>query len=114
MATIREKGEQWHAQVRRTGWPPITATLSTRKQAEMWARDVESQIDRGILLDRSAAERTTLRETIEIYMRDVTAKRPGAASRIAETARLKRFMRDESKHALIPTAVSRCFRTEGS
>jgi hypothetical protein len=31
MATIRQKGpEQWHAQVRRTGWPPITETKRTR------------------------------------------------------------------------------------
>jgi integrase len=97
MATIREKEQQWHAQVRRTGWPPITATLRTRKEAEMWARDVESQMDRGVFVDRSAAERATLGETIDVYMRDVTAKRPGAASRFAETARLKRFMRDEPK-----------------
>ena len=98
MATIREKEhEQWHAQVRRTGWPPITATLRTRKEAEMWARDVESQIDRGIFVNRSAGERTTLRETIERYIKEVTAKRPGEASRIAETSRLERFMRDEPK-----------------
>ena len=61
MATIRQKGlEQWHAQVRRTGWPPVTETLRTRKEAEAWARDVESQMDRGIFVDRSAGERTTL------------------------------------------------------
>ena len=35
MATIRQKGlEQWHAQVRRTGWPPVTETLRTRKDAK--------------------------------------------------------------------------------
>ncbi|MDO8874489.1 MAG: site-specific integrase [Pseudolabrys sp.] len=98
MATIRQKGpEQWHAQVRRTGWPPITETLRTRKDAETWARDVESQMDRGIFVDRSAAERTTFGERIEIYKKEVTAKRPGAASRAAETSRLNRFMRDEPK-----------------
>ena len=53
MATIRQKGpEQWHAQVRRTGWPPVTETLRTRKDAEAWARNVESQMDRGIFVDR--------------------------------------------------------------
>jgi hypothetical protein len=98
MATIRQKGpEQWHAQVRRTGWPPITETLRTRKDAETWARDVESQMDRGIFVDRSAAERTTFGERLEIYKKEVTAKRPGAASRAAETSRLNRFMRDEPK-----------------
>jgi hypothetical protein len=98
MATIRQKGpEQWHAQVRRTGWPPITETLRTRKDAEAWARDVESQMDRGIFIDRSAGERTTFGETIKTYIKEVTEKRPGEASRAAEKSRLERFMRDEPK-----------------
>ena len=98
MATIRQKGpEQWHAQVRRTGWPPVTDTLRTRKDAETWARDVESQMDRGIFVDRSAAERTTFGETIKTYIKEVTEKRPGEASRAAEKSRLERFMRDEPK-----------------
>ena len=78
MATIRQKGlEQWHAQVRRTGWPPVTETLRTRKEAEAWARDVELQMDRGIFVDRSAGERTTFGETIKTYIKEVTEKRPG-------------------------------------
>ena len=98
MATIRQKGpEQWHAQVRRTGWPPVTETLRTRKDAETWARDVESQMDRGIFVDRSAAERTPFGEIIKTYIKEVTEKRPGEASRAAKKSRLERFMRDEPK-----------------
>ena len=96
MATIRQKGPgQWHAQVRRTGWPPKTKTLPTKRDAEEWARDVESRIDRGLFVDRSAGERELFRESIHIYIRDVTNKRPGEISRISEKARLERFMRDE-------------------
>ena len=98
MATIRQKGpEQWHAQIRRTGWPPVSKTLRTLKDAEMWARGVESNMDRGIFVDRSAAERTTFGETIKSYIKEVTEKRPGEASRAAEKSRLERFMRDEPK-----------------
>jgi hypothetical protein len=58
MATIRQKGpEQWHAQVRRTDWPPVTETLRTRKDAETWARDGEAS---------RAAEKSRL----ERFMRD--------------------------------------------
>lgn len=103
MATIRQKGPaQWHAQVRRTGWPPITETLRTRKDAETWARDVESQMDRGVFVDRSEAERTTFGERIEVYKREVTSKRPGEASRAAESSRLDRFMRDNRSCAPMP------------
>jgi integrase len=98
MATIRQKGpEQWHAQVRRTGWPAVTETLSTRQKAEVWTRDVESQMDRGIFVDRSAGERTTFGETIKTYIKEVTEKRPGEALRASEKSRLERFMRDEPK-----------------
>ena len=98
MATIREKGPgQWHAQVRRMGWPVITETKRTRKDAETWARDVESQMDRGVFVDRSPGERTTFGETIKTYIKAVTEKRPGETSRAAEKSRLERFMRDEPK-----------------
>ena len=74
-----------------------TETLRTRKDAEAWARDVESQMDRGIFVDRSAGERTTFGETIKTYIKEVTEKRPGEASCAAEKSRLERFMRDEPK-----------------
>ena len=107
MATIREKEKgQWHAQVRRTGWPPVTDTLRTGKKAEEWARDVESKMDRGVFVDRSAAERTPFGETIKTYIKEVTEKRPGEASRAAEKSRLERFMRDEPKLPDEPTAAA--------
>jgi hypothetical protein len=85
VATIRNKGpEQWHAQVRRAGWPVATRTLRTRKEAETWARDVESQMDRGIFVDRSESE----------------------ASRASEKSRLERFMRDEPKLCAYANMVS--------
>jgi len=88
MATIRQKGpKQWHAQVRRTGWPPTTETKRTRNLAEIWARNVESQMDSGIFVDRSAAKRTTFGDIIKTYIKEVTEKRPGEASRAAEKSR---------------------------
>ncbi|MGX1740110.1 hypothetical protein ACWIEX_01005 [Bosea sp. NPDC055353] len=96
MATIREKGPaQWHVQVRRKGWPTKSKTLRTKKEAEIWARDVENSRDRGIFVDRSPSERETLKEVLERYMHEVTDKRRGKASRDAERARIERFVRDE-------------------
>jgi hypothetical protein len=83
--------------------PPITAMPRAREPTAIWARDVEPQIDRRIFVDHSTGEPTTIRVTTEICVRDVTVKRPDAAWRITETARLQPFMRDEPKlcaHAL--------------
>ncbi len=96
MATVREKGPyQWQVQIRRKGWPHQTATFRTKKEAQAWARKTESEMDRGLFVDQSGGRRTTLAELIELYLREVTANRPGADSRIAETNRLKRFLREE-------------------
>lgn len=96
MATIREKGPgQWAVQVRRKGWPTKSKTLRTKKEAEIWARDVENAMDRGIFVDRSPSERETLKQLIETYLVEVTDQRLGEESRAAERARLERFMRDE-------------------
>jgi integrase len=96
MATIREKGAyQWHVQVRRRGWPTQSKTLRTRKEAEAWAREVETQMDKAVFVDRTPAERTTFREVLERYLVEVTDKRPGEASRKGERARIERFIREE-------------------
>jgi hypothetical protein len=61
MASIRQKGPyQWHVQVRRKGWPHQTATIRTRKDAEAWARKIESEMDRGQFVDQSTGRQTTL------------------------------------------------------
>ena len=105
MATIREKGPyQWQVQIRRKGWPYQNATFRTKKDAEAWARKAESDMDRALFVDQSAGRQTTLRDLIELYLKDVTANRPSELSRIAEAHRLKRFMRTEralSAHAAV-------------
>lgn len=80
MATIRKRGElQWQAIVKRKGHPLTSRTFETRRDAEAWARGVESEIDRGIFVSRAEAENTTLREAIERYLVEVTPTKKGAS-----------------------------------
>ncbi len=105
MATIRQKGAgQWHVQVRKKGFPPQTKTCRTEQEAIAWATVTEADMIRGVHVDRSPAERETLGDIIDRYIKDVTLKRPGKTSRIAEEARLRRFLRDEK--ALCSYAVA--------
>jgi integrase len=97
MATIRQKApHQWHVQIRRRGWPTQTRTFRTKKDAEFWARDIESGMDKGRFMDRSPADRTTLADLLRRYRADVSELRPGIESRKAECARIARLLRDES------------------
>lgn len=78
MATIRKRGElQWQAIVKRRGHPLISKTWNTRKEAEAWARQVESEMDRGVFVSRAESERVTLTEIIERYREDELPKKRG-------------------------------------
>lgn len=71
MATFdqRESG-YWQAKVRRKGWPVQSKTFRTKAEAETWARAVESEMDRGAFISRSAAESTTVAALAKDYTSD--------------------------------------------
>ena len=78
MATIRKRGElQWQAIVKRKGFPGQSKTWNTRKEAEAWARQIESEMDRGVFVSRVESERVTLSEIIERYREDELPKKRG-------------------------------------
>jgi integrase len=69
MATIRKRGAyQWEVRIRRKGYPITCKTFENRASAEAWAREIESEMDRGIYVSRSEAESTTLAEALDRYM----------------------------------------------
>jgi integrase len=87
MATIRQRSTgSWQAQVRRRGIVPVSKTFATKADAERWSRLVESEIDRGVFVDRSEAERTSFATLIDRYAAHVT---PAKRSARQEALRLK-------------------------
>lgn len=79
MATIRKKGDlQWHVQVRKKGFPTATKTFETRAEAEAWAAVIESEMVRGVFVDRSEAEATTLYSALDRYKREISAEKKSA------------------------------------
>ncbi len=71
MAYIRKRGAlQWEARIRKKGIPPVSKTFETKAEAEKWAREIESEMDRGIYVSRSEAERTTLKEALDRYIEE--------------------------------------------
>ncbi|HCE6497185.1 TPA: tyrosine-type recombinase/integrase [Pseudomonas aeruginosa] len=79
MASFRKRGDlQWQARINRKGFPAQVKTFSTRAEAEAWARQVESEIDRGVFVSRVEAEATSLSEAFERYEREISALKKGA------------------------------------
>lgn len=90
MASFRYRSNQWQARVRRNGFPDATKSFTTRIEAEKWARSIESEMDKGLYVDVSEAQRNTLRDLIERYIAEVTPSMKGATD---DTIRLRAISR---------------------
>jgi len=78
MATIEKRGQFWRVKVRRAGLRAQTKTFDNRTHAQQWARSVESDLDKGIVVDRRTAQRLSLAEVLERYRREVTPTKRGS------------------------------------
>jgi len=90
VATFEKRGPFWRVKIRRAGLPAQTRTFDNKTKAQQWARNVESDIDKGIVVDRRVAERLSLAEILERYRYEVTPTKRGAAD---EDLRLKAMAR---------------------
>lgn len=102
MATLRKKSPyQWHAQIRRKGWPQRTRTFNTQAEAKIWATMFEREMDAAVFVSRNEAETTTFGEASERYSREITCNR---RSNAAELSRLTALLR----HPLACRALASC------
>ena len=92
MAYISQRGEYWRAEVRRRGYKPVYRTFDTKQQAEKWARRIESEMDAGSFIDRTESERTTLREALERYQREIVPEKRYPQQ---ERQRIKRWLEND-------------------
>lgn len=95
MAYISQRGEYWRAEVRRRGYKPVYRSFDTKQQAQQWARRVESEMDSGAYVDRTEAERTTLREALERYRREIV---PEKRHPYQENRRIQRWIDNPLSH----------------
>lgn len=91
MATIRQRGGYWEARVRRNGWPALSRSFNSKTDARAWATVIESEIERGVFLDRTEAEKNTLGDLLQRYLTEVSSQKKG---RDSERYRLISLQRD--------------------
>ena len=76
MASFRKRGDKWQARVHRQGAAaPIVKTFNTNADAIKWARNVESQLDLGVLAPKQGMPR--LKTVVERYVEEVTPTKKG-------------------------------------
>jgi hypothetical protein len=64
-------------QVRRHGFKPLSKHFKTSAHAKAWSRTIEAEMDRGVFVDRSHAEQTTLADILQRYPDTVTPPERG-------------------------------------
>lgn len=69
---------KWNVRIRRNGHPLITKTFTTHQDATRFVRASESELDRGVFLNRDTAEATTLKQALERYQVEITPSKKGA------------------------------------
>ncbi|CAB3805436.1 Tyrosine recombinase XerC [Paraburkholderia ultramafica] len=89
MATIRQRGKYWEAQIRRRGWPSLSRSFDTKATAEAWARRAESEMDRGVFVDRTEAERNTFDDLLKRYAEEVSPHKKGGAGEILRIRKIR-------------------------
>lgn len=78
MASIRKHYGKWQVHIRKKFAKPIVKSFISKIDAEKYAREIESKIDQGILTTYDEAGKTTLRDLLERYRLEITAKKKGA------------------------------------
>lgn len=102
MASIVKVGKKWRALIRRKGHADQCKTFPVKTQAEAWARQIEADIDRGIVLAEPGT--VTMRVVIQGYRDLREASRPIAdtANENYQLKRLDEGLGDKRAAALTP------------
>ena len=107
MATVRMHGSKWQARIYKKGYQTQIRSFLTKRDAEKWARQVETDIEKGTYTNTNLAEKTTFKELIERYMREVT---PSMRSEEIDLIKLKALARKPVSQlnmlALTPSKVA--------
>ena len=75
MATILKKFGKWQVSIRRSFHKPLYKTFITKQDAQRWGRETERLIEIGQYQDLSEANKTTLKQLLERYEREVSPKK---------------------------------------
>jgi integrase len=102
MASIYRNKNFWRAEVCRRGIRK-SHTFDKKSDAETWSAKVESEIGRGVFVDHSEAERTTLTEALDRYEREVL---PHKKSQRPVKYQIKRLKKDLGRLKLVAVTSS--------
>lgn len=74
MASITKRGDSYRVLIRKKGYPPVSESFKRKSDAEKWARETETQMDRRIYI---VDTKQTVAEVFKRYRDEVSPAKPG-------------------------------------
>lgn len=100
MATItKTPSGTWKAIIRKVGWPTTSKTFRTKRDAMDWSRRTEDEMVRGVFIQRAQAERLTLENALDRYLKEVSITKSVFTQR-GETSKSKQLKAELGKYSL--------------
>ena len=100
MASIRNRGGRYHAQVRKSGYPPLTKTFSSLTTAKRWASVTEADMERHLHV--VIPDKTLLKELLDRYEKEVSPLHKSHQVEKYRLKTLKRHLGATSKILVVP------------
>ena len=98
MATIKLINKKYKVQIRKKGYPSVSKRFHTLGDARRFAKDLESQMEKGTFEDYSGARGTTLKEILIKYRDEKTVLKKGAREETSTINSLKISVRILTEH----------------
>lgn len=102
----QRKSGWWQAKIRRTGFPDISESFSTKVEAQIWARHIESGMDKGKFIQSDVANRTLFSELATRFENDFAPHHYRANGWVHKLAHLVRHLGKYSLSGLNPERVA--------
>ncbi|MFM9913090.1 MAG: integrase [Methylophilaceae bacterium] len=108
MATFQQrKSGYWQARVRRKGQDPVSQSFRTKTEAEIWARGVEAEIEKGSFVSSALAERSIFSDIAIQFADDFAPHHYRGAAWKHKLDRLVERLGNYSLAAITPIAVAK-------
>ncbi len=107
MATIRKRETgSWEASIRKKGSRPIYKSFKTKAAAERWAREAETEIERGTFISTQTAETTLFKDLIQRYLKEVLPTKKSQRQVISQAKGISNSLGNFSIAALTPQILA--------
>src|SRR5262245_42780184 len=66
----------YRVQIRKRGFPPVSASFDRKTDADKWARNTEADMDRSLYFPQHEADRHTVADLVDRQLEHVKLHRP--------------------------------------